>query len=217
MGNKTKAQGKRKIEPVKSNEDKRKTYQEHISKYNIAVENECYFEAILITYAMIEDRLRSYLYHMGCLKSRSSHEFDNDMILGDIELLVGGNSDEAGQNLGITNISGKIRIIEAVHKWYKKGCPNLNGSAYLDELAACIDIHSDSAEMLDTLKKLKEWCRYRNEIIHALLNKNLDSLYKELPQQVKDGMALARIIDKHVNRLKDKNDSLRRFLNLEEN
>lgn len=205
----------RKIEPVKNNADKGKTYQEHTKKYNRAIKSECYFEALLITYAMMEDRLRSYLYYLGCLKSRSSYKFDNNKIRKDIKSLVDQYSGESVRDLGITSITGKMRIVKSVQIWFKQGCQNPEKSVYLEELASCIDVNGDSQEMLDTLDKLRDWCDYRNEIIHALLNKNLDSLYQELPQRAEDGMVLARMIDKHVRRLKSKN-SLRKFLKLKE-
>lgn len=206
----------RKITPVKDNNDKAKTYTEHMKKYNRAMKSECYFEAFLITYAMLEDRLRSYLYYLGCLKSRNSYKFDNETIRNNIRYLVDNYSGEKVSNLGITSITGKMRIVKSVHTWFQSGCPNPDESAYLNELASVIDIYDDSQEILDILTQLKDWCDYRNEIIHALLNKSLDSLYTNLSQRTEEGMALARTIDNHVRRLKSRN-KIRKFLKLKDN
>lgn len=206
----------RKIKPVKDNSDKEKTYKEHIRKYNCAIRSECYFEALLITYAMLEDRLRSYLFYLGCLRTRSSYKFDNDKIRKDIKSIVDHFSDDKVNNLGITSITGKMRIVSSVQKWFENGYSNYSGSDYMDELASCLDLYGDPEEMLDTLTAIRDWCDYRNEVVHALLNKNLDSLYEDLPGRAKKGMVLVRIIDKHVGRLKSRN-CLRKFLKMKEN
>ena len=62
----------RKIKPVNDNSDKAMTYREFMSKYNKAMKSECYFEALLIAYAFIEDRLRAYLYYIGVFTSQNS-------------------------------------------------------------------------------------------------------------------------------------------------
>ena len=61
----------RMIKPVIDNADKQRTYREHKARYKKAMENEFYFEALLIDYALMEDRLRSMIYHMGFLRDRS--------------------------------------------------------------------------------------------------------------------------------------------------
>lgn len=205
----------RKIAPVTDNNDKSRTYKELMKKYNRAIKSECYFESILIAYAMMEDRLRSYLYYLGCLRTRSSHTFDNKKISNDIKELIATYSGDDVCNLGINSITGKMRIVKSVQNWFNYGYPNPHGSDYLDELALCIDINGDPDEMLIILVEIEEWCKYRNEVIHSLLNKSLDSLYNELPQKAEEGIALARAFDKHVGRIKRKN-SLRKYLKLKE-
>ena len=54
---------KRYIKPVADTMDKQNTYREWIGKYNKAIRYEFYYEAILIDYALLEDRLRSFLYY----------------------------------------------------------------------------------------------------------------------------------------------------------
>ena len=163
----------------------------------------------------MEDRLRSYLYYLGCLRSRSSHKFDNKKISADIKDIIATYTDDDVCNLGITSITGKIRIVKSIQKWFEQGYPNPQESGYLDELASCIDINGDPDEMLTILAAIEEWCKYRNEVIHSLLNKNLDSLYTKLPQKAEEGIVLARAIDKHVGRIKRRN-TLRKYLKLKE-
>lgn len=61
----------RKIAPVKDNLDKQRTYAKQKGRYKSAMSNEFYLEAIMIDYALLEDRFRSMLYHMGFLSNRT--------------------------------------------------------------------------------------------------------------------------------------------------
>ena len=58
------------IRPVSGNKEKQVTYAKNMARYNRAMAQEFYFEAIVIDYAIIEDRLRSMIYHMALLKDR---------------------------------------------------------------------------------------------------------------------------------------------------
>ena len=57
---------------------------------------------------------------------------------------------------------------------------------------------------------------YRNEIIHGLLNKDMDSLYNELDIKVETGMKIARYFDSQCKLIK-KNNKIRRHLKLQNN
>ena len=46
------------IAAVKDNAEKQEVYRKQLGRYRRALNNEFYFEAMLIVYAMIEDRLR---------------------------------------------------------------------------------------------------------------------------------------------------------------
>lgn len=50
----------KRIASVDNNYDKQMTYREQLGKYKVAMEHAFYFEALLIVYAMMEDRLRSF-------------------------------------------------------------------------------------------------------------------------------------------------------------
>ena len=196
--------GERKINPVNDNADKATTYRELMSKYKKAVKSECYFEAMLITYAFLEDRLRSYLYYIGVFRTKASYKFDNQKVKPYIKAIVEKYSENT--KLSVSSISAKMNIVRSVQLWYKDGCRNEDNSLYLSELAECIDVCGDADEMLDTLNRISEWCEYRNEVVHAVLNKNLNSLYSELSDRVEDGMALGRIIDKQISAMKRRNN-----------
>ena len=196
----------RKIKPVNDNADKAMTYREFMSKYNKAMKSECYFEALLIAYAFIEDRLRSYLYYIGVFTSQNSYKFDCRKTKPYIKEIVEKYSDNKSTRLSVSSITAKMNIIRAVQCWYKDCCRNEDNSLYLNELAECIDVCVDADEMLTTLDGIREWCNYRNEIVHAAMNKNLNSLYSELADKVAEGMELGRIIDKQVSAIKRRNN-----------
>lgn len=203
--------GERKINPVNDNADKAMTYRELMGKYKKAVKSECYFEAMLISYAFLEDRLRSYLYYIGVFRTKDSYKFDNKKIKPYIKAMVEKYSENT--KLNVSSISAKMNIVRSVQLWYKDGCRNDDNSLYLSELAECIDVCGDADEMLDILNRISEWCEYRNEVVHAVLNKNLNSLYSELRDRVEDGMALGRMIDKQISAMK-RRDNVRKALKL---
>lgn len=60
------------IAPVMDNRDKQCAYRIQIEKYNQAIRYEFYLQAIMIDYVMIEDRLRSMIYHMCFLADRNA-------------------------------------------------------------------------------------------------------------------------------------------------
>ena len=62
----------RMIKPVSSAKDKQRTYSEQMTRYNKAIRGEFYLEALLIDYAMLEDRLYAILYHMAFIANRKT-------------------------------------------------------------------------------------------------------------------------------------------------
>ena len=63
----------------------------------------------------------------------------------------------------------------------------------------------DIGGLLTTLDQIDAWRKYRNEIIHGLLNKNVTSVDSELKSKAETGMEYARFIDSQVKALKKKN------------
>ena len=59
-----------------------------------------------------------------------------------------------------------------------------------------------TGEFKRNLNRIEKWCKYRNEIVHALFNKDLVDLHKGYKQHVQSGMELARYVDNQVKALK---------------
>ena len=100
------------IQPVDDNKDKQRTYQRMLSRYRLAMKDGFFFFSILIDYAMMEDRLRSFIYYIGGIPNRNSISIKAKGIIQQMVLKY----DPKG-NLGISSISGKRRIVKAVLNW----------------------------------------------------------------------------------------------------
>lgn len=202
----------RKIKPVIDNQDKQRTYRVQKGRYKRAMENEFFFEAILIDYAILEDRLRSMIYHMGFLENRTSFKIWNKKASWLRDIVSVYKDKKENCQIGISNISRKTKIIRCVLKWVVF----TEGGYQDDEHLSALKIQCeglDIGEILSALGELQEWCDYRNEVIHSLMNKNLDSLSDELKVRAEVGMQLAQFFDNQGKLLK-KGNRIRKNANL---
>ena len=185
-----------------------------MKQYKKAMASEFFFEAMLIDYAMLEDRLSSFLYHIALLQSRDSFKVDNEKVIPEVKTIVAEykNKDE-NSSLSIKGISGKMKIVGCTLLWAIT-CEELPNSQYLEELKKQYENTLNVQDVLNKLDEITAWCAYRYEVIHALLNKNTRSLMEELPWQAKRGMDLARFMDSQVKKLRAGN-VIRRKLKLQ--
>lgn len=202
----------REIQPVEDSRDKQNTYRVMLGRYKRAMREGFYYEGLLIVYAMLEDRLRSLLYYLGCIATKGENKITKRQeIYYRLKEIV--NSIPKYKNddkLGITAISGKIKIIRAILVWYSEAF-NISDK-YLDELKKQVE-SIDIGGTLDYLEALENWLKYRNEVMHALLNKNVESAAEKLEDKVQEGMSLARFLDEQVKQLK-KHNSIRKAMKL---
>lgn len=206
----------RRIQPVTDNKDKQRTYQDLMGKHSKAMRYEFYIEALMIDYAMLEDRLRSFLYYIGVFDSRESYQATKKKnvtrpLKSAMEKYI---TNEENTSLNVGTISGKMKIIRCTLKWYEE----LDGESqdkYLKALKKKYD-GIDVAGLLDTLGKVNEWKDYRNEVMHAALNKNIDELYQDLASRAKEGMDFGRFVDSQVRELKKGKNSIRKTMGLGE-
>ena len=192
------------IAAVKDNAEKQEAYRKQLGRYRRALNNEFYFEAMLIVYAMIEDRLRSFLYYIGALHKADDPKLNVKQTKAILRRLYFG-SDEAalGQKMKLGLISTKEKLIRNTLTWTLEyeGIPEETYLAVLKSEYEGLDIGG----LLTTLGQIDVWREYRNEIIHGLLNKNVTSVDAELKSKVEAGMEYARFIDSQVKALKKKN------------
>lgn len=205
---------KRKIEPVTDNQDKSNTYKTNIRRYNKAMKEGFYYEAILIDYAMMEDRLRSFLYHMGLFNSRDSYKADVDKAKKSLKGIIQTyKRPKENGYFSVSSITGKMKIIRCTLIWAEQELSDCNDK-YLLALRKQFDKYIDTGSLTETLGEIEDWCAYRNEIIHALMNKNIENIETELASKAEDGMRLCRELDSQVDKLKNGN-KVRRSINLQ--
>ena len=114
--------------------------------------------------------------------------------------------------MGITSITGKIKVVRCVALWALAVHEETIDDRYgivLKKGMEGIDIDW----LIKTLSNIQEWCKYRNEIIHCLLNKNIDSVGLSIVEQAETGFSLARDIDTQVRSIK-RGNMIRRKMNL---
>lgn len=199
-----KRMGGRRIAPVADNTEKQATYKEQMQRFAKAMKEGFFFEAILIDYAMLEDRLRSMLYHAAFFANRKATGSWKKTKPYFQTFVHCYRDEKENKTLGVTNISGKIKVFRSMLRWISETEDGYQHDKYLKTLKNRCE-SMDIGALLDTLDAIRQWCDYRNEIVHALLNKNTASVYAELEAQAQNGMKYARLIDSQVRILKKGN------------
>ena len=198
------------IKAVTNNVSKQFTYKKLLGRYKLAIKSEFYFEAMIIVYAMLEDRLRSMLYYTGVLANReklSLHK-KTKIQVRDIVAIY-----QKDSKIRLKNITGKIHVIKALLTWSIE-CENVEDK-YLLLLKSTLE-SIDVGAILETLDLLGCWLKYRNEVIHASMNKDIESLFSDLHEKVEEGMRYARIIDSQATILRKKS-LIRKKMNMGNN
>jgi len=199
------------IPAVKDNSEKQETYRTQLGRYYKAIKNGFYFEAMLIDYAMLEDRMRSFLYHAAFFADRSKSTVWKKTKPFFAKTVSEYKDDKETDSLGVTNITEKIKVIRCLLMWVADTDGGYQDDKYLTSLKnRCEEL--DIGALLDTLDDIEAWCKYRNEIVHALLNKNASCVYDGLKEFASNGMEYARFIDSQVRILK-KGDYIRKSIN----
>ncbi len=205
----------RMIAPVKDNAEKYETYREQISLYNKAIREGFYLQAIVIDYALLEDRLRSFLYHMGVFADRKSTRInvvEAKEALSEMVQRYKRIKDKETDSMSITNISGKMKVIRCAIEWSVNAENIKVDDTFRFVLKNRLE-GLDLQELLCIIEEASGWCKYRNEIIHCLLNKNSYAVNEIVQAKAEEGFKLARRLDDQVRILK-KGNYIRKHLNL---
>ncbi len=190
---------------VSDNQEKFMTYKELMKRHKSAMKQEFYFEAMFIVYAMMEDRLTTYLYYIGCIKDRNTFCFDNPKVSDILKKLAKKYLDKKEKRLSVNTISGKRNIIRATLLWAENGFEDCEGD-YLEVLRKVYQKKTDPTLFMEMLTQAENWCEYRNELVHGMMNKNISSLYETLHTKADEGLEIVRYFDKTVQKLKYKNE-----------
>ena len=202
----------RKIQPVQNNAEKQQTYRKLLSKYNRAMEQGFYCEALMIDYAMIEDRLRSMIYHMGLLPNRASTAIWKKARAYLQQVVDEYKCDNEDNTLGTTSLSSKIKIVRSVCLWAANTEGGYQENVHLKILKNQLE-SIDLANAIQILEAVDCWRSYRNEVVHAMMNKNIIQLEESFRPYAEQGMKLARDLDSIERGIKSGN-KIRRKINL---
>ena len=207
-------------------QEKYETYRAEMARLKGALQQGFYFEAMLIEYALLEDRLRSFVYHAGLLQNRKASHLlpgknavrkDFNRIAQRVKTWKLEDGKETGntsnfERLSVNKISDKIFIVRTIVLWSSELESLPDESRYLQALRGqCESL--DAAALLETLDAIDTWRMYRNEVIHSLMNKRMESVQQKLSEQVEQGVQLARQLDAQVTILK-KNNRIRKAARL---
>lgn len=111
----------------------------------------------------------------------------------------------------MNKISDKIFIVRTIVLWSSELESLPDESRYLQALRGqCESL--DAAALLETLDAIDTWRMYRNEVIHSLMNKRMESVQQKLSEQVEQGVQLARQLDAQVTILKRTTAFVRRHV-----
>ena len=205
---------KRRVLPVQNNKEKQITYATYKEQLTKAIKYEFYLEAMMIEYGIMEDRMRSFIYHIGGLPSRTSTKVGKRKTKGCLKKIVSDyRTSEEKDNLGITNISGKEKIIRCVLRWASDENKQPVSDKYLIALERQLNERINTTELLALLDKIDDWCAFRNEVVHALLNKNTTSIKSQIAGEVQKGKRLAEELSGFEAKIKYGN-RIRRAANL---
>ncbi len=202
------------IEMVESGFEKADNYRYQMGRYNLAIQHEFYFEAIVITYAMIEDRLLAFLHYAGVIDRRLQiNQTEHGIYVSaqcqkQINLLLKRNNN---QKIKLNTINIKIEIIKNLMK-----LPESNNDQYLDLVRAQIDRTINRNEFNALIQKLNTWLPLRNQIIHALMGKRTNEVMARQACIADEGLTIGRAIDGFVSKLKNGNSDGIRISNTEE-
>lgn len=202
-----------KIQTAIDNKDKQYTYAYWKKRYKLAMKYGFYFEAIMIDYALLEDRLASILYYSAVMKNRqmlSMNAKTTKQIFR--QMMVEQGQFRENERLQLKNISGKVKLLRTILLWVNSVEEIHNSERFLRALKYQYE-STDIDEMMKVLDKVSDWCSYRNELTHASLNKNVKSLYTEIEERAVEGFELANFLD-NQERIIKKGRTIRKAANL---
>lgn len=178
------------------NQEKAQKYTLYIKRFNKAVANEFYLEAMWILYAMIEDRTSAFLYHIGFTSEKNrnkitSKSFIKKEIRGILQLQGKG-------KIYLKSLSNKFCYIKQVFDWAKNVVAlgdfqkDLKGKI----LKIITEEFSDNVNYLNNV-----WRNKRNVLTHSLFT-TANMKEGELACLVEQGYMAIRIFDKMISQLK---------------
>lgn len=188
------------IKTITNNKEKEEVYRKNIQLFNKAKSYEFYFQCLWILYAMLEDRTLSLIYYLGFTsENKRTSVTGTKKIKKDIRSIFNMNSSK--DKYKFNNLSGKLSRIYNLISWGQS--ENELESNYLTFIRKSIIKISNNKDFINALNYLtNEWREKRNQLTHALFNKNQNAVFIELPSLLNKGFIAMRAVDKVVSQVK---------------
>jgi hypothetical protein len=197
-----------KFQSVTNNQEKFETYKIQMERFNHAKDQGFYLEGIFILYAMLEDRLSSFLYYAGVVNQNRDGLTKNNEVRPDLEVML---SSLGNKKYRISNISNKISIFQQIMAYTTTTPANDSSIGYHFVLNNQIKKTKGQEEMISLLDDISKWCQARNELVHALLNKNVDRQKEKLLSLIEEAFLYCRQLDNFVRAFKRGNTIRKQF------
>lgn len=185
---------------VENGKQKQNNYIVQIDRYNKAVRYKFYYEAMIIVYAMLEDRINSFLYYLNIVDRKRDGNIK--FIKKNYQYVIyiySKYTTASNTKIYFNKIYSKIDVIRSMLLWYKNE-KNIDNYFYKTIVKKCDKLDVD--KLLEVFNSLNRWCEYRNKIIHGLMDKNSDSINSDLEFETKNAYDLVKFIDLQVKRIK---------------
>lgn len=195
------------IPRVQNNQEMFITYKSNISQFNKALKNECFYEALLVGYALLEEVSFEILYHLGLFGDRTTRKAYGPVKNKMMEAI----NIEDPTKFKVDMISEKIKIIRGIAEWTDTAVDIDKNDEYLARLKSAME-STDIQSIINTCNYILWWLQYRNEIMHAMMKCKAYSQNQEIKAMAMEGMALFRELDKQRECIKK--GKLRQFLRL---
>ena len=176
------------LKPVIDNIDKHYTYKTLIDQLNKSIEAGFYFESLFLEFAMMEDRLRSILYYSKVTKKKDSEKPNHPETQEEVKNIFFSETTHKPETheFDFKSIAEKREMVESLIKWSIKDIESQN------QIQEDLKMQYQDLEIyLPVLEKMKDWCSYRNKLIHAIFDKNIESITIELRDRIIDGKNIA--------------------------
>lgn len=186
---------------MKLNYEKRDMYAYTIGRLNKAVKNGYCYDAIMLDYAVIEDRITEILYDCGILNRTQSGLKVTNKAKKPLRALL---AKKENASFGINNIQTRIEILKRLTT------NNIEFSDHFSYLHSYILLKLDAEEFLALLHSVEEWKDSRNGFVHGLMEKVPYGIDENAMELTNTGYKLFRELD-NVSRKIEKCNARKKY------
>jgi hypothetical protein len=176
------------------NKTKFKAYKYSFEKLNEALEFEFYFEAILIEYAIVEDRIYSLLKKIGFSKENNSISKNNQRFF---KLLLN------NLNARWIDLNKRLDFIELLLEENENIIKLFNSLQFSLFKELSFKLSKIKIDIPIVFAQLREWTKARNDFVHNFVDffQNPDDSFNFSKKISTDGIRLIRLLDKIIRKL----------------